>query len=169
MSVTIETPETVQDRTELEAAIIEYLGWCLEILRADGAPDFDLNAQVGHTLDGIEKYLPPRGRLFLARDENGALVGMAFLKMIRPDVAEIKRLYVRSAGRGKGLGRKLSNLVVASARELGAKQLYLDTLLGMTAARALYADMGFREIPAYPETENPPHIHPHTVFMALDL
>ncbi|NRA99600.1 MAG: GNAT family N-acetyltransferase, partial [Rhodobacteraceae bacterium] len=90
------------------------------------------------------------------------------VKMIREDVAEIKRLYVRPAGRGQGLGRALAERAMEAARTLGAKRMFLDSLKGMTAARGLYADLGFAEIAAYPETQNPPLIHPFTVFMARD-
>ena len=66
-----------------------------------------------------------------------------------PDVAEMKRLYLRPGARGGGLGRRLAQTCVDGARERGYRVLKLDTLADMAAARALYARMGFRPCAAY--------------------
>ncbi len=62
---------------------------------------------------------------------------------------EMKRLYVRRAYRGAGLGRELALATILEARAIGCKALRLDTLDTMTAARKLYYSIGFREIAAY--------------------
>jgi putative acetyltransferase len=61
----------------------------------------------------------------------------------------MKRLYVASAGRGVGIGRALAIRLIADARARGYLAMRLDTLPTMTAARQMYAALGFREIPAY--------------------
>ena len=61
----------------------------------------------------------------------------------------MKRLYVRKALRGFGLGRQLVDYTMASAIRLGYDCILLDTLDSMESARALYADFGFEEIPPY--------------------
>jgi len=112
------------------------------------------------TLPG--KYAPPRGRLFLAGD---APVGCIALRPLdEPGIGEVKRLYVRPAARGTGLGRALVETVLSHARAIGYGELRLDTADWMGDAVRLYARLGFRERSPY--YHNP---MPGVVFMSLAL
>ena len=62
---------------------------------------------------------------------------------------QMKRLYVRKAFRGFGIGRELVDATLDAARQMGYACVLLDTLDDMEAARALYTDLGFVEIPPY--------------------
>ncbi len=62
---------------------------------------------------------------------------------------EIRRLYVRPVHRGLGLGRRLTESQMDFARIQGYSCMLLDTLSEMEAARALYEDLGFQEVPPY--------------------
>ena len=62
----------------------------------------------------------------------------------------MKRLYVRPAFRGKGVGRRLVDRIIADARVIGYESMRLDTVVQeMQDAVALYRRRGFREIPPY--------------------
>ena len=94
------------------------------------------------------EYAPPGGGMMLARDSgNGALVGCVALRPVKdtPDMCEMKRLYVREAGRGTGLGRTLAVAIMAEGRRLGYRRMFLDTLPFLTAAQTLYRSLGFRQ------------------------
>ena len=97
-------------------------------------------------------YAAPRGALLLAYVD-GALAGCCALRPLDsadiPNAAEMKRLYVRRAFRGFGLGRQLAEAALDAARAKGYACVLLDTLDEMESARALYADFGFVEIPPY--------------------
>lgn len=92
-------------------------------------------------------YAPPAGALLLAR-VGEAVAGVVALRPMPPDgsgdgAGEMKRLYVRPGFRGRGIARALVAAVLSEARARGYRVLRLDTLDRMTAARELYAQLGF--------------------------
>ena len=102
------------------------------------------------TLPG--EYADPRGALLLALVD-GAPAGCCALRPLDsadyPNASEMKRLFVRKAFRGFGLGRQLAEATLDAARQRGYACVLLDTLDDMESARALYTDLGFTDIPPY--------------------
>ena len=93
-------------------------------------------------------YVAPGGGLWLAvSDEVG--VGCVALRPLEHGAAEVKRMFVDPAWRGRGVGRALMQTVIAGARDRGYRILRLGTLDDMTAAQELYRSLGFVAIERY--------------------
>lgn len=113
-------------------------------------------------------YAPPTGRLLLGEYE-GQLAACVALRGLggknAEEICEMKRLYLRPAFRGKGLGRILAEYLINEARQIGYRRMRLDTVAPvMKDAVAMYRRLGFREIPPYRENPNP-----GALYMELDL
>ena len=97
-------------------------------------------------------YATPQGCLLLAMVDK-EIAGCCAMRPLDsvdyPNACEMKRLYVRPGFRRSGLGRQLVDAVLDAARMAGYHSLLLDTLSDMEAARALYEDLGFKNIPPY--------------------
>ena len=109
------------------------------------------------------KYAPPSGTLVLAFNDD-ELVGCVGVRPIDDEIAEMKRLYVRPAGRGLGLGRTLAEAAIRFATVTGYSRMRLDTLPQMDRAQELYRSLGFMPIDAYRYSAVP-----GTVFLELVL
>lgn len=108
-------------------------------------------------------YVPPQGALLIAFVGTD-VAGCVALRPLDSSTAEMKRLYIRAAYRGLGLGKQLVEAVIQAARQAEYSELRLDTLPSMASAQALYRRLGFVEIPPY----NNAHL-PGTRFYELKL
>jgi putative acetyltransferase len=94
-------------------------------------------------------YAPPEGRLLLLECE-GQLAGCVALRKFDSGICEMKRLYLRPQLRGKGVGRALAERIIAEARQIGYRQMRLDTVGPvMKDAVEMYRKLGFKEIAPY--------------------
>jgi ribosomal protein S18 acetylase RimI-like enzyme len=122
---------------ELFTEYVDWLGFDL------GFQDFEREFR-----DLPGEYSPPDGCLLLAT-WNGETAGCVGLRKFEDKVCEMKRLYIRSEYRRKGMGRELSVRIIQKARDIGYECMRLDTVPWMTEALALYESMGFEYIEPY--------------------
>lgn len=152
--ITAHTPEWLPVVRDLFREYAEWLGvsLCFQGFEAELAE-----------LPGA--YAPPRGQLLLAR-MGRIIVGCGALRPLDRHTCEMKRLYVRPAARGRGVGRALAEALIGEGRAAGYKRMRLDTLrtAPLAAANALYDRLGFSEIPAYY-----PNPLPDVRYLELDL
>ena len=153
-----DTPERIAQARELFLEYASSLGFSLCF------QSFDRELA---SLPG--KHAPPWGRLLLLECDgaaaDGSLAGCVALHKLDAGICEMKRLYVRPAFRGRGLGRVLADTIIAEARAIGYQHMRLDTVEPvMQAAVAMYRELGFQEIPPY--CDNP---IAGALYMELDL
>lgn len=88
-------------------------------------------------------------KLIAVSATDGEIVACIAYRTFEPGVAEMKRLYVKPAHRGRQLGRILAETIIAKATERGFNKIILDTMVEMKAAQQLYHQLGFHMIPPY--------------------
>ena len=111
------------------------------------------------------KYGMPEGRLYLAYvgDKLAGCVGLKKLDDAGQQ-CELKRMYVRPQFRGKRMGERLLEVILNDAKEIGYKEMLLDTLPFLKSAIKMYQRRGFYEIPCYNDSPID-----STIYMKLDL
>lgn len=101
---------------------------------------------------GLDELRPPDG-LFLLAHTGGEAVGCGGLRLLTPDTAEIKRLWVAAEARGSGVGGRLMAELEARATAAGCRSVCLDTNRALTEALALYRRSGYLDVE--PFNDNP--------------
>lgn len=96
-----------------------------------------------------EDFGPPGGAFVAGFDGAGRPVCGGGVKRLEPGVAEIKRMYVVPAARGRGVARALLGALEDAARSLGYDRVRLDVGPRQPAAEHLYRSAGYREIEDY--------------------
>ncbi len=169
MTIRITVSTAPEDRAGLAELTRKYLEWDLAEFEKASGISLSLDAYLSNTLDNLEDYMPPDGRLLMARDASGDLRGTVLLKKLAGGTAEIKRLFVDPAARGEGIGRKLIEHLLEEARQIGYGQVFLDTGTYMPAAQRLYKSFGFQDTDPYPGSENDETVQEFLRFMTLKL
>ena len=105
-------------------------------------------AQMHGLHPGVES--DPRLRFFLL-ELGGEVIGCGALRELEPGVAELKRMFVRPAHRGRGYSRELLAQLERVAAEVGVQRLRLETGAPQRAALSLYRTSGYIDIPVYGE------------------
>jgi ribosomal protein S18 acetylase RimI-like enzyme len=168
MNITHATPE---DRSIVHTLFWEYLQWLNPAFNQAFQTNFDLSTAVAmleNDMNALDKFMPPTGRLLLARTPTDVL-GCICMRTISLGIAEVKRMYVRPAARRMGVGALLLDTLIADIHGGPYTVLRLDSAPFMHAAHALYRSRGFQEIAPYLESEVPEAFWPQWVFMERSL
>jgi putative acetyltransferase len=94
-------------------------------------------------------YTAPRSAYFVLENDDGRVIGgggVAALAGAGDDTCELRKMYFLPEARGGGYGKRVLEMCIARARELGFKRMYLETLTGMDAAMHLYERFGFQKL-----------------------
>ncbi|QDD89036.1 GNAT family N-acetyltransferase [Pseudomonas oryzihabitans] len=92
----------------------------------------------------LDSLMQPNVLFLVARDESGCALGCGAM-VLHEGYGELKRMYVRPAGRGRGLGRRLLARLEAEALTIGCERAMLETGPYQPEALALYAAAGYEQ------------------------
>jgi putative acetyltransferase len=93
----------------------------------------------------IEASYFSRGGWFdVVVDAGGTIVGTVALFPVDESTVELRKMYLLSAARGQGLGRKMLEHAIGQARNMGFGRITLETASVLKEAVALYTCSGFR-------------------------
>jgi ribosomal protein S18 acetylase RimI-like enzyme len=123
-----------------------------------------LQDYVENNVDEFASSILTDGVLYLIQVED-KIVGMGALRKLKEGIGEIKRMYIKPEYQGKGLGKKMLQLLLRRGEEYGFSAIYLETGSFMTTAQHLYRSAGFYNRGEYPETEVPPQLRHVWLFM----
>ena len=120
--------------TELVYGVLKEYG-----LKPDpGATDIDLK-------DIEQSYFKRGGAFYVLEEENGSIIASYGLYLIDKQTCELRKMYLHSSYRGKGLGKLLLEDALAKARQIGFKKMTLETASVLKEAIGLYKSYGFVE------------------------
>ncbi len=130
-------------RPEDDAAMAAVIRQVMPAFGADG-PGFALHdPEVDHL---CAAYAIPGAAYFVVVDEAGRVLGgggVAALEGGEPGTCELRKMYFLPEARGKGMGEILLRHCLVTAKALGYRTCYLETLTGMDQAMKLYRKVGF--------------------------
>ena len=130
-----------QDHASVARELADYLAFI--------GDDFDAHGLDHDIAYWQEEYDGRTGVLLVVADAAGGIVGTAAVRLLEPGVGELKRMWLRPAWQGRGLGRRLMDACLEEARGLGCRALRLDSQARLEATVRLYRAYGFGEIPRY--------------------
>ena len=132
--------ETDEEILAAKNLIIQYVQWLDQDLCFQNIDD-ELN-------NFPEKYKEPEGAFIIAKDNN-SVVGCVGIRKIEDKTCEMKRLFVNENYKGKGIGKKLVELIIEEAKKKNYEKIRLDTLSIMESALKIYYKNGFNKIEPY--------------------
>jgi len=133
-----DSPDAVQLITELDAHLAGY--------------DYPQESCHGFSIDKLVR----EGVAFFVTHYDGQPAGCCGLKLFGTEYGEVKRMFVRPAYRGFGLGKAMLHHLAEYARERQVTVLRLETGIYQTEAIGLYERSGFQRRPPFGEYKDDP-------------
>jgi len=102
-------------------------------------------------IDGVQSHYFDNNGTFLVLIDDGRVVGSGAIRRLSDDICELKRMWFLRNYRGRGLGMKMTQMLLDFARKTGYKKVRLDTVDEQKQAQALklYKRLGFYFIERY--------------------
>jgi len=101
------------------------------------------------TTDDLHGLFRTRGSVLWVAEVDGIPAGCCGVyptEGLESGCAELVKYYLSEKIRGKGIGRKLMQMCIQSAREIGYEKLYLESMPHFSKAVRIYEKLGFREL-----------------------
>ncbi len=101
------------------------------------------------TTDDLYSLFMIAGSVYWLAEDKGVIIGGCGIyptENLPEGCGELVKFYLHPLYRNKGIGRQLMEMSIESARELGYRQLYLESLPELGKAISLYERAGFRFI-----------------------
>lgn len=136
----ITNKSTPEEMEQVKGLFREYAAWL--------SVDLSFQRFEEEMLTLPDNYSAPEGALFLAKVD-GHPAGCVAVRRFDNTTCEMKRLFVRDAYKGHGVGKALAAKAIEAGRDLGYQRMLLDTLAHMRPAIELYTALGFQPIAAY--------------------
>jgi GNAT superfamily N-acetyltransferase len=164
MTTSAPRPPVVVSRVDLASPTAQALIAALDVELSGrypepGATHFRLDPQ----------EVAPGSGAFLVAHVDGEPLGCGAIRRLADGSAELKRMYVAPAARGRGIGRALLDALTREARALGIVRLVLETGVRQPEAVALYTRAGFVPIAPFGEYVDQPADPGLSVFMGKTL
>ena len=98
----------------------------------------------------FEEYQKPKSVYFVVENNSKIIggAGVAQLESEAETICELQKMYFLPETRGLGIGSKMMDLCLQSAKDFGYENCYLETMPFMHDAQKLYKKVGFEYISA---------------------
>lgn len=133
---------TIDIRLVTAADVPDVLALVSDVLAEFGL-EFGKGSPTDEELRALPASYTSRGAAFWVARDGNTLLGTCGVVPLEPRVYELRKMYLRPAARGTGLGRRLLEVATEWTRSAGADTLVLDTVESMARAIAFYEAHGF--------------------------
>ncbi len=97
-------------------------------------------------LKDVERsYFERGGAFYVLEEKDGSIIGAYGLYSIDKATCELRKMYVHSSFRGRGLGKLLLDDALANAKRMGFRKMTIETASVLKEAISLYKSYGFAE------------------------